>query len=227
MTNTYYEKDISTINTKTLQIPNDIKPLNIVSLFSGAGGMDLGFIGDFKFLDEYYDGNPYNIVFANDIFKQAADIYEYNFKHKVETTSITDLDLNEHLPNIDVDVVLGGFPCQTFSYSGKRSGLSDPRGQLYMQMIRVLKHYKPKIFIAENVDGIRNSKKNNVGANVDQSALDTILEDFDESGYDVQYRILNSANFGVPQIRKRVIIMGIRKDLGSVEDQFYPMPTND
>lgn len=227
MNNTYYEKVIRTVKAEFVDIPDDTKPLNIVSLFSGGGGMDLGFVGGFEFLNKHYSKNPYNIVFANDIFKQAADIYEYNFNHKVERTSIVDLDFNTHLPKIDVDVVLGGFPCQTFSYSGKRGGLSDPRGQLYVQMIDVIKHYKPKIFVAENVDGIRNSKKNNAGANVDKSALDTILQDFEESGYDVQYRILNSADFGVPQTRKRVIIIGIRKDLGSVENQFYPMPTHD
>lgn len=119
-------------------------------------------------------------------------------------------------------MVLGGFPCQTFSYAGKRGGLSDPRGQLYLQMIRVIKHYQPKIFIAENVDGIRNSRKNMVGEDVDRSALDTILDDFDTAGYNVQYDVLNSADYGVPQTRRRVIIMGIRKDLGDIDNQYYP-----
>lgn len=227
MSKTYYDKNINTINAEKMYIPENIKPLNIVSLFSGAGGMDLGFVGGFDYLNNHYAKNPYNIVFANDIFKQAADIYEYNFNHKVTRESITDLNVDTDLPDTNVDIVLGGFPCQTFSYSGKRSGLSDPRGQLYAQMIKVIKYYRPKMFIAENVDGIKNSKKNNVGANVDQSALDTILNDFEESGYDVQYHILNSADYGVPQIRKRVIIMGIRKDLGNISNQYYPEPTND
>ncbi|WP_436938039.1 DNA cytosine methyltransferase [Staphylococcus xylosus] len=227
MSKTYYDKNINTINAEKMYIPENIKPLNIVSLFSGAGGMDLGFVGGFDYLNNHYAKNPYNIVFANDIFKQAADIYEYNFNHKVTRESITDLNVDTDLPDTNVDIVLGGFPCQTFSYSGKRSGLSDPRGQLYVQMIKVIKYYRPKMFIAENVDGIKNSKKNNIGANVDQSALDTILNDFEESGYDVQYHILNSADYGVPQIRKRVIIMGIRKDLGNISNQYYPEPTND
>lgn len=227
MSKTYYDKNINTINIEKMNIPENIKPLNIVSLFSGAGGMDLGFIGGFDYLNNHYAKNPYNIVFANDIFKQAADIYEYNFNHEVERESITDLNVNIDLPDTNVDIVLGGFPCQTFSYSGKRNGLSDPRGQLYVQMIKVINHYRPKMFVAENVDGIKNSKKNNIGVNVDQSALDTILNDFEESGYDVQYHILNSADYGVPQIRKRVIIMGIRKDLGNISNQYYPEPTND
>ena len=108
---------------------------------------------------------------------------------------------------------MGGFPCQTFSYSGKRGGLSDPRGQLYLQMIRVIEHYKPKMFVAENVDGIRNSRKDNKGNAVDVSALDTILEAFDEAGYNVQYRVLNAADYGVPQLRERVIFLLTRKDI--------------
>ncbi|MBJ6299969.1 DNA cytosine methyltransferase [Staphylococcus aureus] len=176
----------------------------------------------FSFNNNIYSKNPFKIIFANDIFKQAADVYEYNFEHNVERRSITDLDLSFE----NVDIVLGGFPCQTFSYSGKRNGLSDPRGQLYKQMIRVINSCKPKMFIAENVDGIRNSKKDISGTNVDQSALDTILEDFEENGYDVQYHVLNAADYGVPQIRKRVIIIGIHKDLGDINSQYYPSPTH-
>ncbi|MCY1590540.1 DNA cytosine methyltransferase [Staphylococcus pettenkoferi] len=222
MTNTYYDKDIKFINTYDVEIPKNIKSINVVSLFSGVGGMDLGFLGGFEFLNKKYPKNPFNIVFANDIFKQAAEVYEYNFKHQVERKSITDINLDVNLNFDNVDVVLGGFPCQTFSYSGKRGGLSDPRGQLYKQMIRVINHCKPKMFIAENVDGIRNSKKDISGANVDQSALDTILSDFENNGYNVQYHVLNAADYGVPQIRRRVIIMGTRKDLGDVNHQYYP-----
>lgn len=195
---------------------------NVISLFSGLGGMDLGFRGNFNFLEEEYPKNPFNIVFANDIFKQAAEIYESNFKHKVEQRSISDLDLNCDLPHINIDVVLGGFPCQSFSYAGKRKGLNDPRGQLYKEMIRVIEHYKPKLFVAENVDGIRNSKKNHDGIDIDESALDIILKDFKKVGYDVQYHLLNAADYGVPQVRKRVIIIGIRSELGSTKNVFYP-----
>lgn len=217
----YFHKETNTINAFDIKIPKGIKRLNVVSLFSGAGGMDLGFKGGFDFLGTHYEEQPYNLIFANDIFKQAADVYEVNFKHQVERRSISDINVSE-LPQEDVDIVLGGFPCQTFSYSGKRGGLSDPRGQLYLQMIRVIEHYAPKMFVAENVDGIRNSKKDNKGKAVDISALDTILEAFDVAGYDVQYRVLNAADYGVPQSRRRVIILGIRKDLGNVDDVFYP-----
>ncbi|WP_054745671.1 DNA cytosine methyltransferase [Amylolactobacillus amylophilus] len=159
MPNNYFNLNYNTVDTRKIEVDETTKPLNVVSLFSGAGGMDLGFRGGFEYLGEEYDKNPFNIVFANDIFQQAADVYEANFGHEVERRSIADLDMKKDMPDVDVDIVLGGFPCQTFSYSGKRAGLSDERGQLYLQMIRVIDHYKPKMFIAENVDGIRNSRK--------------------------------------------------------------------
>ncbi|MCL1990423.1 MAG: DNA cytosine methyltransferase [Defluviitaleaceae bacterium] len=215
-----FNHETKTINAFSVETNNENK-INVVSLFSGCGGIDLGFIGGFEYLNETYGENPFNIVFANDIFKQATEVYEDNFNHPVCRTSIDELDVSE-LPDIDVDIVLGGFPCQAFSYAGNRGGLSDKRGQLYLEMIRVINHYKPKMFVAENVDGIRNSRKNINGDNVDASALDTILVDFEKAGYDVKYHVLSAPDYGVPQIRRRVIIMGIRKDLGSVDDIFYP-----
>lgn len=224
---TYYIENVNRVNAERVEVPDNARKLNVVSLFSGCGGMDLGFKGGFDFLGKHYDDNPFNIIFANDIFKQAADMYEDNFDMKVERRDIKKLDINKDFPDKNVDVVLGGFPCQSFSYSGKRKGLSDPRGQLYLQMIRVIDHYKPKMFIAENVDGIRNSRKNKEGQNVDTSALDVILNDFDEHGYNVQYHVLLAADYGVPQMRRRVIIMGIRKDLGDVTNEYYPLQTYD
>ncbi|WP_099203904.1 DNA cytosine methyltransferase [Scatolibacter rhodanostii] len=222
MYKTYHNNNYNTVNTLCTSIPTNVKKLNVASLFSGAGGMDLGVLGGFEYLGKMYESNPFNIVFANDIFEQAADIYEANFHHKVERRSIVDLDVNRDLPNVEVDIVLGGFPCQTFSYAGKRNGLADERGLLYLQMIRVIDHYLPKMFIAENVDGIRNSRKNLKGENVNESALSVILSDFEKHGYNVQYQVLTAADFGVPQMRRRVIIMGIRKDLGTINNQYYP-----
>lgn len=224
--NNPYTEKMKTVNVSNIE-NKKTKKYNVLSLFSGCGGMDLGFEGGFEFLGKKYQKNPFNIVFANDIFKQAADVYEANFNISVERRSIEDLNEYEDFPDVNVDVVLGGFPCQSFSLSGKRKGLSDPRGVLYKQMIRVINRYNPKMFIAENVDGIRNSKKNQEGSNVDETALNTILKDFEKAGYDVQYHVLLAANYGVPQMRKRVIIEGIRKDIGRNEDVFYPEITND
>lgn len=223
MTKTYYTKNLQVINPEKVDVTTSSE-LNVVSLFSGCGGMDLGFEGDFDFLGKHYDKNPFKIIFANDIFKQAASMYEDNFGLKVEQRDIRELNMDKDLPDAKVDVVLGGFPCQSFSYAGKRKGLSDPRGQLYLQMIRVLDHFQPKMFVAENVDGIRNSRKDICGQNVDKTALDTILEDFDKHGYDVQYHVLLAADYGVPQMRRRVIIMGINRKYGNLSNEYYPAP---
>lgn len=108
----------------------------------------------------------------------------------------------------EFDILTGGFPCQSFSIvaqNPKRLGVKDERGKLFFEMCRILKEKQPKCFIAENVKGILTANK--------KSAFPLILKEFEDSGYDVQYRILNSANYGVPQKRERVIIVGFRSDL--------------
>lgn len=221
--NTYFEPHTKEVNAKEVVVSLERSKYNVMSLFSGCGGMDLGFLGDFNFLGERYQKLPYNIIFANDIFSQAADVYEANLGHKVVRESIEEIKESE-FPDDSVDVILGGFPCQTFSYSGNRKGMDDPRGLLYKQMIRAIKHYEPKMFVAENVDGIRNSRSTE--NNIDNNALDIILKEFRESGYNVQYKVLNAADYGVPQRRRRVIIIGIREDLGTNNDVYYPEPTH-
>lgn len=212
---TFYESNPFEVDVNDLNLENERK-INVVSLFSGCGGMDLGFKGGFEFLNKKYQKNPFNIIFANDIFKSAMQVYEHNFKHKGEDESIAEIDFNK-IPQ--ADVVIGGFPCQDFSLAGKRKGLNSERGRLYEHMIRVIKHCNAKMFVAENVDGIRTNKANK---NINVSALDTILSDFEESGYVIQYKVLNAADFGVPQTRKRVIIYGIRKDIYNAI--YYPKP---
>ena len=181
------------------------KKLKVVSLFSGCGGMDLGFRGNFDILGKHYDENPIDIVFANDIMPRACKTYEHIFKHKPICDDIKSIP-TEDIPK--VDIVIGGFPCQDFSHAGKRKGLNSERGQLYLEMKRVIEHCNPLAFVAENVDGIRTSTN---GTSV--SALDTILKDFENSGYNIKYKALNTADYGVPQTRIRIIIIGIRKDI--------------
>lgn len=181
------------------------KTLKVISLFSGCGGMDLGFCGDFLALEKAYEKNPYEIVFSNDIIERACHTYKHNFNHNPFCSDIKDLDYSILPP---ADIVIGGFPCQDFSLAGKRKGLSSDRGRLYIEMKKVIEHCKPLAFVAENVDGIRK------GANGNKtSALDIILDDFRELDYKVVYKALNAADFGVPQNRIRVIIIGIRNDL--------------
>lgn len=206
-------KDESTISVNKL--PNS-GTLKVVSLFSGCGGMDLGFRGDFTSFDRYYEKNPFDIVFANDIIQRACDTYEHNFNHKPCCGDVCELDYSL-LPN--ADIIIGGFPCQDFSIAGKRRGLSAERGKLYLEMKKVIQHCKPMAFVAENVDGIRKPKNGD-----ESSALDVILDDFRNVGYTVVYKALNAANYGVPQTRIRVIIVGIRNDLKKAMK--YPSETN-
>ncbi|MBR0541804.1 MAG: DNA cytosine methyltransferase [Clostridia bacterium] len=190
--------------------------LKVVSLFSGCGGMDLGFCGDFSFLNKSYGKNPFEIVFANDILSKACDTYNYNFNHSSHCEDIKSLDYSL-LPK--ADIVIGGFPCQDFSLAGKRNGLNAERGRLYLEMKKVIEYCKPVAFIAENVDGIRRNSNNEKS-----SALDVIIKDFEKIGYNVTYKALNAADYGVPQNRVRIIISGIRKDLN--KNMKYPQPTH-
>jgi len=191
--------------------------LSVISLFSGCGGMDLGFRGGFHFLGNHYEKNPFNMVFANDIVPSACNTYEHNFGHTAHCYDIKELDYSL-LPT--ADVVIGGFPCQDFSLAGKRKGLSSERGQLYQEMKRVIEYVRPSAFVAENVDGIR---KSSFSGGV--SPLEIIVDEFRAIGYNVQYKALNAADYGVPQNRIRIIIIGIRQDID--RDIKYPTPSHD
>lgn len=201
-----FSSNVNELNTDTSRPLIESQEFKVISLFSGCGGMDLGFRGNFQIWGRYYDKNPFNIIYASDIEEKATQTYKYNFKHPAECIDIREKDKSS-LPK--ADIVIGGFPCQDFSLSGKRKGLSSERGKLYLEMKEVINIVKPKAFVAENVDGIRIAKKGN-----DTSALDHIIQEFKEIGYNVIYKVLNAKNFGVPQNRIRVIIVGIRNDIG-------------
>lgn len=204
--------------TKYVDVTKHIKfeeKLKVVSLFSGCGGMDLGFKGDFNYLDNYFEENPFEIIYANDIKQPACKTYSYNFKHDAICGDIKEIDINS-IPQCDI--VIGGFPCQDFSLAGKRQGFLAERGRLYLEMKKVIEKLSPKAFIAENVDGIRN---NTVDA--ENSALDIIINDFNSIGYKTTYKVVNASNYGVPQNRIRVIIMGIREDI--FKGFNYPLET--
>lgn len=200
----------------------------VVSLFSGCGGLDLGIEGGFTYLNNYYDKNPFKIIWANDINEKATQTQKLNFQDInvvcQDITKILDNDNNNQLSILDnefklpnsADVVVGGFPCQDFSLAGKRQGLNAQRGKLYQSMAKVIELLKPKIFLAENVKGLI-SWENGL-------AIKTIIEDFSNLGYKVNYKLFNTADYGVPQIRERVIIVGIRNDLNSNIE--WPEPTH-
>lgn len=182
-----------------------MESLKVASLFCGCGGTDVGILGDFDFLGKHYSSNNTEIVYANDIEQSACDIFEKNFGIKPDNRDIRTVKSDE-LP--EFDVLTGGFPCQSFSIvaqNPKRLGIKDEKGMLFFEMCRILRDRQPKCFIAENVKGILTANK--------KEAFPLIIKEFEKSGYDVKYTILNSATFGVPQKRERVIIVGFRKDL--------------
>lgn len=182
-----------------------MEKLKVASLFCGCGGTDVGLLGNFDFLGKHYASNNMEIVYANDIDDNACKIFNENFDIKPDNRDIRKINSSE-LP--DFDILTGGFPCQSFSIiaqNPKRLGVKDDRGKLFFEMCRILRDKQPKCFIAENVKGLLTANQ--------KSAFPLIMEEFKNSGYNVKYMVLNSANYGVPQKRERVIIVGFRKDL--------------
>lgn len=170
------------------------KLLNVISLFSGCGGMDLGF-----------KKAGFNILWANDIDKKACDTYTKNIGNHIIHGDITEMDYSE-IP--DADLIIGGFPCQDFSIIWKREGLSSQRGNLYKNFVDIIALKNPKMFIAENVKGILTANK--------KQAIKQIVDDFSSTGnygYNTSYYLINFADYGTPQIRERVLIIGVRKDI--------------
>ena len=177
------------------------KKYRVISLFSGAGGMDLGFINA-----------GFDIVWANDFFKEAVESYKKNVDDRIVYGDITQIDSSE-MPD-EIDLVIGGFPCQGFSVANTKSSMKDERKCLYKEMLRVIRDKKPKFFVAENVKGILSMKKGKV--------IEMIKKDFRSLGYEVDARLLNAAEYGVPQARERVVIIGNRIGVNNP----YPKPTH-
>lgn len=190
--------------------------INIVSLFSGAGGLDLGVLfagisvsNDVKSLYSNWDNRRWlnkheeltNIIYSNDLFASSNATYSDNFAGDFVKD---DRDIREVLSFPKADLMLGGFPCPGFSVAGPRL-LDDPRNFLYIHYIRALIDSKPKFFIAENVKGLMTMAGGKV--------LTQIKEDFTAAGYHVEVNLVNAKNYGVPQSRERVFIIGIRNDL--------------
>ena len=192
---------------------NDMSTIKTVSLFCGCGGMDIGLVGGFEYIGNHYKTNPYDIVHASDFDKYPIDIYNNNFKHKAEVLDITKTSPTDYP---DHDLLIGGFPCQSFSIVAQnppRLGYKDNKGKLFFKMCDILKEKQPRAFIAENVKGILSANNG--------KALPLVLEGFKESGYYVDYKLINSADFGVPQKRERVFIVGF-KNLNDYENFKFP-----
>ena len=175
--------------------------MKVVSLFSGAGGLDLGF-----------KMAGHSIIWANDLYADAVETYRTNLGDHIVYNNISEINENE-VP--DCDIIIGGFPCQGFSVANIKRSIDDERNLLYKQLLRIIGAKKPKFFLAENVKGILSFAKGQV--------LKMILNDFTNLGYRVQRKVLNAADYGVPQTRERVFIVGVRKD---IDFEFeYPKPS--
>jgi len=183
------------------------RKFRVISLFSGAGGMDLGFIK-----------SGFEIVWANDIFKEAIDTYRKNIGDHIVMGDITKIPSTD-MPS-DIDVVIGGFPCQGFSVANTRRSMKDERNFLYKEMLRVIRDKNPKFFVAENVKGLLSMEKGKV--------FEMIKGDFESLGYEVEAHVLNAAEYGVPQARERVIIIGNRIGVRNPfpEKEYYVTDTN-
>lgn len=197
---------------------------SVVSLFAGCGGLDLGFKGDFNFLGKKYKKNNFNLIWANEIDPSAARTYSKYFEHPIVCEDIN-IILSGSKPGLfedplpqKVDIVLGGFPCQDFSLAGKRQGFQGKRGLLYKSMVEVVRRLEPKVFIAENVKGLLSMNNG--------EAIKKIENDFAELGYEISTNLYLAANYGVPQSRERVIIVGTNKKLGLPKFE-HPKPILD
>jgi DNA (cytosine-5)-methyltransferase 1 len=184
----------------------------IASLFAGCGGLDYGF----------HKNSAYEHVFVNDFDQEACNTYEKNFGLKPICGDIKKI---ETIP--DCDLVIGGFPCQGFSMANPYRTESDTRNELYLEILRLLKLKTPKYFLLENVKGLLNmggyetkeDRKNQTG-----KVMKAILADLKDCGYTVTFKLFDIKEYGVPQKRQRVIIVGVRNDIAFVPT--WPEPSN-
>lgn len=184
---------VNQLNLASKQLKN-FKKIETVSLFSGCGGLDLSFakLG-------------FNIKWANDIDKQACETYRKNIGNHIVHGDITKIDYQSIPP---ADLILGGFPCQDFSMIWKRDGINSERGNLYRYFVGLVTDKNPSMFIAENVKGLLTANKG--------FAIQQIVNDFSlagDFGYNIILKLINFADYGVPQLRERVLIIGLRKDI--------------
>lgn len=171
--------------------------MNVISLFSGCGGLDLGF-----------EKAGFDIPVANEFDSKIWETYKVNHPKtnliEKDIRNISGEDISRCF-NGEIDGIIGGPPCQSWSEAGALKGIEDDRGKLFFDYIRILKEFKPKFFLAENVSGML--------ANRHSGAVKNILSLFDDAGYDVSLNLVNAKDYGVAQERKRVFYIGFRKDL--------------
>ena len=184
--------------------------LKTVSLFAGAGGLDLGFLNA-----------GFDIVWANDIDKYAYESYRHNISDHIVLGDINQL-LNK-IPSHDV--LIGGFPCQPFSMMGQQLGFEDERGTLFFTIEQIVRTHRPKIIVLENVKNLETHNGGETFARMQRILRDELLDD-NGLGYSVFYQVLNSADFGIPQTRRRVFVVAFdRGYFNNIDINFeFPQP---
>lgn len=185
----------------------NVESIKVVSLFSGGGGLDLGF-----------KAAGYDIIWANELNKDAALCYSENVGNHIVCKNIYDV-ANSDIPN--ADVIIGGPPCQSFSLAGKRDS-EDERGQLVWRYLDILKSHMPKAFLFENVTGILSAKRKD-GSKI----FPDLVQEFKNLGYTISYKTVNAADYGVPQLRKRVIIVGLKGNMQFIFPEATHSPNGD
>lgn len=174
----------------------------LVSLFSGCGGLDVGF-----------EQAGFTRVWANDFDKDAQAVFKLNLG-EIDGRDITTVPM-EDIP--ECDIITAGFPCQPFSNAGKRRGVYDSRGELYLECLKIIENKRPKVVLFENVKGLVSSKHQS-----GKKLIEVIKEDLESYGYVVNYKVINSSDYGVPQNRQRLILVAVRNDLNK-QFEFPPI----
>lgn len=181
-----------------------INGLRVVSLFSGAGGLDLGF-----------EKAGHHVIWANDNDQDSVATYQANLSENIVLADVADID-----PKIipDADILIGGLPCQGFSLANVNKVDGDARNDLYAQFVRILQAKRPKFFVIENVRGMLSLQKG--------KAFERIGDALRSSGYTIEHRVLLAADYGVPQSRIRLFVVGVREDLSPMFAYRFPEPTH-
>lgn len=185
--------------------------MTYIDLFSGAGGFSLGF-----------KSKGFRNIFSIDIDPSSCETYRFNFPEnnliEKDIGNLSNTEIIDLIQCTDIDVVIGGPPCQGFSIAGNigRKFINDPRNRLFKEFVRIVEVVKPKYFVMENVARLYTHNKENTKKE--------IISDFKKIGYNVECQVLNSADFGVPQIRKRIIFIGTKYKKHNIE---FPKPTID
>lgn len=176
---------------------------SVVSYFSGCGGLDLGFRGGFRYHDEEYPRQPFDIIAAYDFEKHCVETYNQYFGEGSATVAdLSKIDVNT-VP--EADLLIGGFPCQEFSSCGPLGGLESERGRLYQTLITYMKKYSPKMVIGENVINLERME--------DGKVIQKIVSDLHDAGYAVEVWKMFAPDYGIPQRRTRLFFICIRNDI--------------